>query len=112
MKILLQEPNLLENFDGISNHEQLADDYFNFVKNSLINLSDNIEKMWKEKEYQIIASKLRNLIDQIKDKLIAAFKHDADEFCVLNHGDLWVNNVMLKNNKDGKPSDVILVRYI
>ncbi|XP_051164384.1 uncharacterized protein LOC127283494 isoform X2 [Leptopilina boulardi] len=101
-----KEPNLLENFDSISNHQQLADDYFNFVKNSLINLSDNIEKMWKDKEYQIIASKLRNLIDQIKDKLIAAFKHDADEFCVLNHGDLWVNNVMLKNNKDGKPSDV------
>ena len=32
-------------------------------------------------------------------------------FQVLNHGDMWVNNFMLKNDFEGKPTDVKLIDY-
>lgn len=32
-------------------------------------------------------------------------------FQVLNHGDMWVNNLMLKNDSEGRPMDVKLIDY-
>lgn len=32
-------------------------------------------------------------------------------FTVLNHGDLWLNNMMFKSDEDGNPLDVSLIDY-
>lgn len=37
------------------------------------------------------------------------FKTDKDTYKVLNHGDIWVNNIMFKCTADGKPVDLQFV---
>uniref|UniRef100_A0A182N4H1 CHK domain-containing protein n=1 Tax=Anopheles dirus TaxID=7168 RepID=A0A182N4H1_9DIPT len=58
-----------------------------------------------------IADKLRALEKTIIAKGCRVYTRCESDFNVLNHGDLWVNNVMLKTEPGGKASDVILVDY-
>uniref|UniRef100_A0A8W7PPC6 CHK kinase-like domain-containing protein n=1 Tax=Anopheles coluzzii TaxID=1518534 RepID=A0A8W7PPC6_ANOCL len=58
-----------------------------------------------------IAEKLCALEKTIIAKGCRVYTRTETDFNVLNHGDLWVNNVMLKTEPSGKPTDAILVDY-
>ncbi|XP_058063032.1 uncharacterized protein LOC131212952 [Anopheles bellator] len=59
-----------------------------------------------------IAEKLLALKKTIVAKGCQVYtRHESDGFSVLNHGDLWVSNVMYKTDPRGTPIDVILVDY-
>lgn len=58
------------------------------------------------------APKFEKLAQKISHRLINVTKYSEDEFCVLNHGDCWTNNIMFRENDDGQPIDVRLVSHI
>lgn len=65
---------------------------------------------WPNPEYQIISKKLRVLEDKFAEEIVNVSKYDETEFCVLNHGDCWTNNIMFREDENGKPIEVRLVR--
>lgn len=72
-------------------------------------LAEEIEK-WPElgKRY---ADKFRSLSDRIYDLGSETIKKRGDEFCVINHGDFWVNNMMFKYDANSKPIQHIFVDF-
>lgn len=53
--------------------------------------------------------KLETFQEQVVQRMIDVFKRDEQSFNVLNHGDLWVNNLMFHSDKNGEADDVLLV---
>ncbi|KAK0170966.1 hypothetical protein PV328_008742 [Microctonus aethiopoides] len=57
------------------------------------------------------APKFEKLAQKISHRLINVTKYSKDEFCVLNHGDCWTNNIMFREDDDGQPIDVRLIDF-
>ena len=55
--------------------------------------------------------KLRLLADKIIAKNCEVFVRDENAFNVLNHGDMWLSNIMFKNDAQGQPVDAVFVDY-
>lgn len=72
-------------------------------------LADEIAK-WPElgKRY---ADKFKSLAERIYDLGSASIKPRGDEFCVINHGDFWVNNMLFKYDENSKPIQHIFVDF-
>ncbi|XP_046749906.1 uncharacterized protein LOC124413403 [Diprion similis] len=58
-----------------------------------------------------IPEKLLKLFDVMYEKACEVTLYREDDFNVLNHGDLWVNNVMFRYDNDQKPVDHIFVDF-
>lgn len=58
---------------------------------------------------QCYLEKLENFEEQVVPRMIDVFKRDDQSFNVLNHGDLWVNNLMFHSDANGEADDVLLV---
>ncbi|KAK0178832.1 hypothetical protein PV327_007680 [Microctonus hyperodae] len=57
------------------------------------------------------APKFEKLAQKISHRLINFTKYSKDEFCVLNRGDCWINNIMFRENGNGEPIDVRLIDF-
>lgn len=84
--------------------------YFRFLEVSLLNLCEGV-KRWNDEECNRVVDKLKNIISTLKPRLLSMYEYDADEFCVLNHGDFWTNNIMFKNDETEDPSDSMFIDY-
>lgn len=93
---------------GIFN-EEYPEDMSTFFKCGCNALANEIDK-WPElgKRY---ADKIRSMCDRIYGLGISVTKRRGDEFCVINHGDFWVNNMLFKYDKDSKPIEHIFVDF-
>ena len=58
------------------------------------------------------ADKIAKLVDHVYQIGIDATRRSDDEFNVINHGDVWVNNMLFKYDNDGNPIDHIFVSII
>lgn len=58
------------------------------------------------------SEKLLKLHTTIYDKGVVAAERRDNEFCVINHGDCWVNNMMFRYDDNGKPMDHIFVSIV
>ena len=75
---------------------------------SLLRIAEEMKK-WSDVKCACTASKLIKLSETIGAECTHIYDYDVDEFCVLNHGDCWINNIMFKENEKGQPVELLLV---
>ncbi|XP_015126055.1 uncharacterized protein LOC107047743 [Diachasma alloeum] len=84
--------------------------FFTFISNGLESIGNSVRN-WPGEKFVSISNKLINKSREIIQKLFIVYQCDADELQVLNHGDLWVNNIMFKDDGNGEPQEVRFVDY-
>lgn len=75
---------------------------------SLVRIGEQIET-WTGTKCSESAKKLIRLSNTIREECLRVYEYDPDEFCVLNHGDCWINNMMFRENEEEQPLEVLLV---
>ncbi|XP_001648774.2 uncharacterized protein LOC5564428 [Aedes aegypti] len=83
--------------------------FYPLFQNSMVACAEQAQK-WPSTATKI-ANKLFDLEKTVIPKGCQVYTRDSSTFNVLNHGDLWVNNVMYKFDSRGEPIDSILVDY-
>lgn len=69
------------------------------------------EKYWTGFNPNIIA-KLKKMIPQFKLRVQSCLNQKfSDGYKVVNHGDLWINNILFQYDTNGDPKDVMFVDY-
>lgn len=84
--------------------------YIRLSETSLENVSKAIQ-CWSDRNYSQVSSKLNKLVRTFRERCAEIYKYELDEFCVLNHGDCWINNIMFREDDNGKPCDVVMVIF-
>lgn len=84
--------------------------YNNFVKLSLRSIGDLMAA--KDNKNQSIKECLYKLAETIiEDCEKNCFTYDQNNFNVLTHNDLWVNNLMFKRKSNDQIEDIVLVDF-
>ncbi|XP_046834315.1 uncharacterized protein LOC124431008 [Vespa crabro] len=106
-----KNPELAKSFNGGILVNTL-DSFLKLSEINIINACREIRDSWSY-DFHEYADKLERFAEIIKSKEDTAciYQYETDEFCVINHGDCWINNIMFKDNESGEPSDVLLVDY-
>lgn len=76
------------------------------------NMNLFIDEVRTWRGYEVITRKLEQTaekFDEMGRKVYEANPKNSEGFNVLNHGDFHFNNMLFKNNSDGKISDVLFV---
>ncbi|XP_011296879.1 uncharacterized isoform X2 [Fopius arisanus] len=84
--------------------------FFSFISKGLKSIAEQICN-WMDPKFIPISDKLHKKSREICQNLQRTYQYDEDEFQVLNHGDLWVNNLMFKDDKNGEPLEMRMVDY-
>lgn len=82
--------------------------FYGFVKSSCDGLIDLV-KSWDG--YEEIVRKMKHYSANLLERLLTMQQPLAGEFEVLNHGDLWVNNVLFRYDENSVPSDMVFLDY-
>uniref|UniRef100_A0A3F2YWK6 CHK domain-containing protein n=1 Tax=Anopheles epiroticus TaxID=199890 RepID=A0A3F2YWK6_9DIPT len=69
---------------------------------------DQTERVPELRQY---TDSLRSFLDHAIDREAKSYECDKAGFNVLNHGDMWLNNLLWKYDSDGAVTDVIMVDY-
>lgn len=102
-----KNPNAFANFNtGLFTRKT---DAFHVMFESLCDVLIEEVSTWDGYEYY--AEKLKNVRKNLIENAQRAFDCDDGDLHVLNHGDLWTNNVMFTYDSFGSPIDAILMDF-
>ncbi|CAD1476380.1 unnamed protein product, partial [Heterotrigona itama] len=106
-----QDPEIVESLtDGGILSTKCPKTFIRMMEVSLLRIAEEL-RSWPDEKCACTASKLMKLSGTIGAECTHIYDHDADEFCVLNHGDCWINNIMFRENQNGQPVELLLVDY-
>ncbi|XP_055382978.1 uncharacterized protein LOC129613086 [Condylostylus longicornis] len=104
-----QNPGIMDFFEeGPISDNPDRQNFLGFFPASIKELAEEVAK-WQG--FEEICEKLYRLEKTIISKGKDLFKSNKDEFRVLNLGDLWISNVMIKVDEQLLPEDVVLLDY-
>ncbi|XP_028981796.1 uncharacterized protein LOC114841103 [Diachasma alloeum] len=84
--------------------------FLKYLENGLASIGDGI-RSWRDGEFVAISNKLRMRSPEIVEKVIDAYECDENELQVLNHGDMWISNIMIREDEDGKLQETRFIDY-
>ncbi|XP_041787140.1 uncharacterized protein LOC121602442 [Anopheles merus] len=79
-----------------------------FYANAIQHCIDQTEKVPELRRY---TDDLRSFLEHAIEREAKSYERDETCFTVLNHGDMWLNNLLWKYDTEGTVSDVIMVDY-
>ncbi|KAK1135280.1 hypothetical protein K0M31_008050 [Melipona bicolor] len=106
-----KDPEMVKSFiDGGILSTKCPKSFIRMMEVSLLRIAEEMKK-WSDEKCACTAGKLIKLSETIGEDCIHIYDYDNDEFCVLNHGDCWINNIMFEENEKGQPVELLLVDY-
>ncbi|XP_015113675.1 uncharacterized protein LOC107038876 [Diachasma alloeum] len=89
---------------------KLSEGVMTFVSQCVESIGDGVRD-WPDEKFVLISDKIKKKSREIVQKLLLAYQNDADELLVLNHGDMWNNNIMFRDDGTGEPEEACFVDY-
>ncbi|XP_063974197.1 uncharacterized protein LOC135160947 [Diachasmimorpha longicaudata] len=105
-----QNPNSMSTFSKGFFSTSLSKSVMTFVAQCVESIGVGVGD-WEDQKFALISEKLKKKSREIVQKLLLAYQCDEDELRVLNHGDMWNNNIMFKNDESGEPLEAYFVDY-
>lgn len=99
---IFQDPGLIEQFKVSIVSSNCHVNLLKILGISLLNLEREVLK-WRDDDTgcREAADKLHRLAGEIAERIVRVYDYEADEFCVLNHGDTWATNFLFKDDCQG-----------
>lgn len=85
--------------------------FLRMMEVSLLRMGNQMRK-WPNEKCHGPAEKLIKISGIVGERCKEVNNYEESEFCVLNHGDCWINNMLFKENEEGQPTDLLLVMYL
>ncbi|KAH0567432.1 uncharacterized protein LOC123274535 [Cotesia glomerata] len=105
-----KQPGFLQQFRQSLFSSQTHPNFLGMLETCLEVLGKNMLS-WPDAKFVEAGYKLQNISKSIVESSKKNNDYDEDEFCVLNHGDCWANNVMFRENDANEPLEVRLVDF-
>jgi thiamine kinase-like enzyme len=102
-----KHPNAFDSFDMGMFSRRI--DAFNGAFISIFEIV--VEEISTWKSYKKYAKKMEKMKENFIENATKCFDIVDGDFCVLNHGDVWTNNLMFKYEENGKLKDANLVSF-
>lgn len=82
--------------------------FYVLTANSLARLSKEA-MTWSDEDCALAGEKIAALVGSVKERVQEVYNYESDEFCVLNHGDAWINNMLFIEDESGRPLQQVFV---
>ncbi|XP_015119854.1 uncharacterized protein LOC107043063 [Diachasma alloeum] len=105
-----QDPQFVSRFRNGLINDITSQNFFSYLSKGVEIIADQVSA-WPDKQFVLIAEKLRKRSKDLSQKLKEIYQCDEDELRVLNHGDMWINNIMIRDDENGQPEEVRFIDY-
>lgn len=78
--------------------------------NSIAKLVSNTVKDWPG--FEAIAKKLQSIPQHVHDAMYDVYQAHENTFNVITHGDMFLNNILFRNNQNGDAVDIRFVSIL